>query len=105
MHQRAAGSNQPHRVFERNDVRRASGSNFSQAVPDHCVWHDAPGFHKFGQGILDRKQRRLGVVGAVDQRIIAVPAKITSSKPCSRYGSAKRMTTIHGIPKNGVRAI
>ena len=52
-----------------------AATNLSQAVPDHCVRRDAPGFHKLGQGIFDRKQRRLRVIGAVDQRVIAVLGK------------------------------
>ena len=75
MHQRAAGSDQSHRVFERNDIGCAGGGNFSQAVPNHRVRRDAPGFQKLRQSILDCKQRRLGVVGAIDQRIIAVAGK------------------------------
>ena len=105
MHQRTASSDQSHRIFERNDIRRKSSGDFSQAVPDHCGGLDAPGFQKFCQGILNSKQRRLGVVGAVNQRSIAVCSKNHLAQALLKIWLRQRMTLIHGIPENGMRAI
>ena len=94
-----------HRVFERHDIRCTSGGNFSQAVANHCVRHDAPGFHKLRQSIFNREQCRLGVISAVDQRIIAVCGKNHLEQASLKIRLRQSVAAIHSIPKNGVRAI
>jgi len=83
----------------------AGGGDFPQTVADRCVRQDAPGFDELRQSILDRKQRRLGVVSAVDQRIIAFRSKNHLEQVLLKMGRYQITTPIHGIPKNGICAI
>ena len=102
---RTASNDQTHGVFERHDIRCTGSDEFSQAMPDHRIRRDAPGFHELCEGIFNGKQRGLGVVGAVDQRRITVLGKNYVEQTVLKIRFRQSMTAIHGIPKNGVRAI
>ncbi len=105
VHQRAPRNDESHCVFKRHDARYTSGDKFSQAVPDHRVRRNAPGFNKFGQGIFDCEQRGLRVIRTVDQRVLAIRSKNHLEQTPLKMRLRQGMTAIHGIPKNGMRTI
>ena len=102
MHQRAAGNYQTHCVFQPEDVGRAAGGDLAQTVPDQRLRRDAPGLHQLGQGVLDRKQRRLGVVGPVNQGVVAVADENDVEQAFLEKRPCQGVATVHGIAEHRV---
>lgn len=62
LHQLPAQDDEPHRIFERQDIREAGGRKFAEAVADHRFRLHSPRHDKPGQRIFKHEHDRLNML-------------------------------------------
>ncbi len=103
LHQRTAARDQPQRIRQGENPGQRRSHEFTDAVADHCLRHDAVAHPPLGQGIFDRERRRLH--DRSGQQRFRIVGKNTFAQVESEFRAQGVGAIIERHPEGGLRFI